>query len=349
MARLLLLGPERQRAAGLRTMLVRDGHEVTWLRSLENWAAHEREFQPDLVVAAVSQPDPVLAAATDRPPGFPPPILFVQHEADFLREPRDEKRLVDRLASPFMSDELLARVDALVTVRQVVQCNTLGAALPQRQGWTKLRRILSSWLRSRMPEQERPSGPYLEVAARVAEWADRRDAFKPGHAARVTSFCGMIAEGLGMEEQETTQLLRAAMLHDIGKVALPVEVLHQRRPLEEEQRRLIRTHPARGAALLRALDPDESVARVVLYHHERPDGSGYYGKTGSGVPRAAYALAVAESYDAMTSSLLGRTVESGRALDMLQSRKGATYDTECVDALVDALGPRISSIPLSRV
>jgi HD-GYP domain-containing protein (c-di-GMP phosphodiesterase class II) len=349
MARLLLLGPERQCAAGLRTMLVRDGHQVTWLRSLENWASHEREFLPDLVVAAVSQTDPVLAAAVERPLGFPPPILFVQHEADFLREPRDERRLVDCLASPFMCDELLARVEALVTVRQVVERNAYDDAVPQRRGWTKLRRNLSSWLRSRLPEQERPSAPYLEVAARVAEWADRRDAFEPGHAARVTSLCGMIACGLGMDEQETTQLLRAAMLHDIGKVALPVEVLHQRRPLEEEQRRLIRTHPARGAALLRALDPDESVARVVLCHHERPDGSGYYGKSGNRVPRAAYALAVAESYDAMTSSLLGRTLDSGPALDRLESRKGASYDADCVDALVDALKPRIGSISLSRV
>jgi len=349
MARLLLLGPERQRAAALRTMLARDGHQVTWLRSLENWAAHEREFLPDLVVAAVAHTDPVLAAAADRCSGFPPPLLFVQREADFLREPRDERRLVDRLASPFMSDELLARVDALVTVRQVVDRDGAGDSAPEHQGWTKLRRRLSGWLRSRLPEEERPAGPYLEVAARVAAWADRRDAFEPGHAARVTSFCGMIAEGLGMDEQETTRLLRAAMLHDIGKVALPVEVLHQKQPLEEDQRRLIRTHPARGAALLRALDPDESVARVVLYHHERPDGSGYYGKSGSRVPRAAYALAVAESYDAMTSSLLGRTLESGPALDTLQQRKGAAYDADCVEALVDALKPRIRSIPLSRV
>jgi putative nucleotidyltransferase with HDIG domain len=347
MARLLLLGPERQRAAELRTMLVRDGHQVTWLRSLENWAANEQEFLPDLVVAAVSQTDPVLAAA-ERRSGFPPPLLFVQHEADFLREPRDECRLVDRLASPFMSDELLARVDALVTVRKIVERNAYDDDVPERQGWTKLRRNLSSWLRSRLPEQERPGGPYLEVAARVAEWTDRRDAFQPGHASRVTSFCGMIADGLGMDEEETTKLLRAAMLHDIGKVALPVEVLHQRRPLEKEQRRLIRTHPARGAALLRALDPDESVARVVLYHHERPDGSGYYGKSGTRVPRAAYALAVAESYDAMTSSLLGQTLESGRALDTLERRRGVTYDAACVDALVDALKPRLGSFPQSR-
>jgi HD-GYP domain-containing protein (c-di-GMP phosphodiesterase class II) len=349
MARILLLGPDRQPAAGLRGLLTQDGHAVSWLRSLEGWLAHEREILPDVVVAVVARTEGVLATA-DRPcKGFPPPLLFVRHEDDFLGEPHLEGRLVDCLTSPFMSEDLLARVDALVRVRRSVRRERAEAVASSGQRWPALRRRLSSWLKAGLPEQERPAGPYLEVAARVAEWADRRDAFEPGHAERVTSFCAMIAEGLGMEERETGELLRAAMLHDIGKVALPVEILHQRQPLGDDQRRLIRTHPARGAALLRALDPDENVARVVLYHHERPDGTGYYGKQAGGIPRAARALAVAESYDAMTSSLLGQTVDCERALDILASGKGPTFDPDCVDALTDALRPRATSIPIARV
>ena len=151
-----------------------------------------------------------------------------------------------------------------------------------------------------------------------------------------------------MGEEETTDLLRAAMLHDIGKVGLPVEVLHQKRPLDENQRRLIRTHPARGAALLLALERDEQVARVVLYHHERPDGGGYYGKTDD-VPRAARVLAVAETYDAMTSSQMRATLESSAALACLSEEKGEAFDAECVEALTDHLRPRRSCIPLSRL
>jgi putative nucleotidyltransferase with HDIG domain len=347
MARVLLLGPERQRAAGIRALLVRGGHDVTWLHSLKDWSHHERRILPDVVVVALGQSDGLLNAEERSAAGFPPPLLFVQQEADFLREPQLEGRFVDRLASPFMSDDLLARVDALARVRRIVCREDTGAAGFSSHASPTIRRRLSSWVRNKLPEKERPTGPYLEVAARVAAWADRRDAFEPGHATRVTSFCGMIAEALGMGEQESTGLLRAAMLHDIGKAALPVEMLHQRRPLENDQRRLIRTHPARGAALLRALDPDEELARVVLYHHERPDGSGYYGKEQGSVPRAAYALAVAETYDAMTSSLLGETVDSSTALDKLLAGKGATYDADCVDALADALRPRLTSIPLS--
>jgi len=346
MARALLLGPDRQRAAGLRGMLTRDGHHVTWLRSLDGWATREREIAPDIVIAAVSHAESVLGGADRRSNGFSAPLLFVQQEADFLRDCELDGRLVDRLASPFMSDELLARVDALVRVRQIVR---RGAAPVASSGGKGITGRFSAWLRSRLPEQDRPAEPYLEVAARVAEWADRRDAFQPGHAERVTSFCAMIAEGLGMGEQETSELLRAAMLHDIGKAALPVEMLHQRGPLEDGQRRLIQTHPARGAALLRALDPDDRVARLVLCHHERPDGAGYYNKQADSVPRGSFALCVAEAYDAMTSSLLGRTVDPDEALDLLMSGRGKAYDADSVEALVDALKPRRTSIPLSLI
>ena len=83
MARVLLLGSDRQRAAALRGMLSRDGHQVSWLRSVESWPAHEREAQPDLVVAAVGQAEPVLAGAQSRTGRFPPPLLFVQNETDY--------------------------------------------------------------------------------------------------------------------------------------------------------------------------------------------------------------------------------------------------------------------------
>ncbi len=349
MARLLLLGPDRLRAAGLRELLVHDGHAVTWLRSLDGWCDHEARLRPDVVVAAVGQTEGVLAVAGDRSSGerrFGPPLLFVQQEVDFLNEPELTGRLVDRLASPFMSDELLARVDALVRVRRIV-CRTPDPDVAPVGGWGALRKRLSSWVSSRLPREARPDGPYLEVAARVAEWADRRDAFAPGHAERVTSFSAMIAEGLEMGEQETAELLRAAMLHDIGKVALPLEMLHQRRPLEDQQRRLIRTHPARGAAILRALDSDEQIARVVHYHHERPDGRGYYGKEAAAVPRAAQALAVAEAYDAMTSSLLGERLDGATALGRLRDQKNRAFDADCVEALAEALTPRPGGIPLS--
>jgi HD-GYP domain-containing protein (c-di-GMP phosphodiesterase class II) len=165
----------------------------------------------------------------------------------------------------------------------------------------------------------------------------------------VTSFAAMIADGLGLTDHEASPLLRAAMLHDIGKVALPVEVLRKKGPLGDQQMRMMRTHPRRGASILAALDPDNGVHDTILYHHECMDGSGYYGLDGGVVPRTARILAVAEQYDAMTSSTIREPVARERALDMLLDKRRTLFDSDSVEALADALRPRPTNVPLSDV
>ncbi len=159
----------------------------------------------------------------------------------------------------------------------------------------------------------------------------------------------MIADALGLPDNEATGLLRAAMLHDIGKVALPVEILRQPGPLDEEQTRLIRTHPERGAALLRALDRDEEVARAILYHHERADGAGYYGKSVEETPRAARILAVAETFDAMTTCRVRKQLDRDAAMTAIRDQRGVQLDGEAVDALYEAMRPRATRVALSPV
>jgi len=165
----------------------------------------------------------------------------------------------------------------------------------------------------------------------------------------VATFSAMIADAMGLPDGEATSLLRAAMLHDIGKVAFPVEILRQPGPLDEEQTRLIRTHPERGAALLRVLDRDEDVARTILYHHERPDGSGYYGKAVEETPRAARILAVAETFDAMTTCRVRKQLDREAAMAAIRDQRGAQLDGEPVDALCDAMRPRTARVALSPI
>jgi putative nucleotidyltransferase with HDIG domain len=348
MANVLLLGEDRDRTLDVKSILASDGHRVAFAREISRWPADERTASPEVVVAAVASPDAVLAAPAGRVRGFAPPILFVHKECDDPRDPHMDSRVVDWIVSPFAAEELLGRVDALVRVRRVVMHQSRSdegeAAPPRRSTWGA---GLASLLRARVPRAVKPKGSYLEVAARVAEWSDRRDGFEPGHAERVTNFAAMIADEFGLADGETAALLRAAMLHDIGKVALPAEVLRQRGPLEETQMRLIRTHTERGAALLRALDNDEVVADTILHHHEYVDGSGYYGRTAASIPRPARILAVAEAYDAMTTSLVRKRLTSDAALGLLRERRGEQWDGECVDALVHALKPAPYSVALS--
>lgn len=345
MGQLLLLGESKDRAAGLRSLLRADGHRVVWERSTDAWRERERALNVDLVIAAVDKPNNLLDGARRSASRFPTPVLLVQQEADLWSDVFSDERLVDRMQSPFPSEELLGRVDALIRVRKVVLGG--GATVPPASDRSAAGGRLGRWFRSHLPEDARPLGPYLEVGAAVALWADRRDGFAPGHAERVATTCALMAEALRLGAQETATLLRAALLHDIGKVGLPAEILQQRGPLDEPQLRLIRTHPAKGAALLRVLDPDPEVAKLVLYHHECPNGHGYYGKEPSSIPRSAALLGVAEAFDAMVHSCLREPLTHDGAIARLREQRGETYSTEAVDALTDALRPRGRGIPLS--
>jgi putative nucleotidyltransferase with HDIG domain len=345
-AQVLLVGDDKGRTSGVKELLASDGHRVAVARDIARWREEESAASPEIVVAAVGATDAVLSVPVGRSRGFAPPILFVHRAIDEAREPQLKERMVDQIASPFTAGEFLGRVDALIRVRRVVMHQSTEGSkrdLPG-VGW---RGALRSIIRGRASRVEKPAASYLEVAARVADWADRRDGFEPGHAERVTGFAAMIAESFGLPDGETAALLRAAMLHDIGKVAIPVEVLRQRGPLDENQMRVIRMHAERGAAILRALDQGDVAADTILFHHESVDGSGYHGRKGRAIPRASRILAVAEAFDAMTTSIVRKQLTADAALGLLRERRGGQWDGECVDALVNALSPGPRSIGLT--
>lgn len=350
MAKVLLLGDDRDRASGLRALLRQDGHRVHWLRDTLRWRDAEFDTAADVVIAAVASSSAVLGSPGRPARGFPAPLLFVHHAADPFSEPTLDERIIDRIESPFMAEEFLGRVDALVRVRRVVRREqprdgeaTVAPGPRALAGW------MTAILGTRVPRYAKPRAPYLEVAARVADWTDRRDGFEPGHAERVASFSAMIADELRLTDAEMTSVLRAAMLHDIGKATLPAQILRQTGPLEERQIRLLRTHADRGARLLRALDRDEEVATAVQFHHEHVDGSGYYGRRGDEIPLAARIVAVAEAYDAMITSRTREPLRQDEALSVLEERRGSQFDMACVDALVAAVKPRPRSLPLSSL
>ena len=352
-AEILLVGADRERAGGLRALLRQDGHTVTWLRHTDRWREGERQARAELVVAATATMEPILAGAAGAARGFAPPLLFVQHDTDLAREVHLDDRVVDRITSPFMAEDFLARVDALVRLRRIVARGAAASRTARGRRAGGLGERVRAWRRRlggamgrRLPPYPRPHGPYFEVASLAAEWSDRRDTFEPGHAERVSAFSAMIADGLGVPDSEASTLLRAAMLHDVGKISMPVEVLRKPGKLADEQLRLLRTHPERGAALLRVLDPDEDVTEAVLLHHERVDGSGYYARRWADVPRTARILAVAEAYDAMTTTQVRERVTPDSALAILRDRQ-EHFDADCVGALASALRPRPFAMPVS--
>src|SRR2546423_9096943 len=122
----------------------------------------------------------------------------------------------------------------------------------------------------------------------LAEALQARDAFSGAHSLRVASLAGTVGERLGWDEARLTRLRIGALLHDIGKLAVPTTILRKPGPLTKPELECIRYHPVAGARLVQALAPARATLACALYHHERWDGGGYpLGPSGGeGPPRA---------------------------------------------------------------
>ena len=124
---------------------------------------------------------------------------------------------------------------------------------------------------------------------------------RTGHWDRVRHLCVAMGKQMKLASRELLELELAALLHDIGKVTLPISLLEESRPLSPAERKQIETHSAIGAGMIREIPGLDRVAECVLYHHEAPDGSGYPKALKCGeIPLNSLIIGAADSFDAMT-------------------------------------------------
>jgi putative nucleotidyltransferase with HDIG domain len=175
----------------------------------------------------------------------------------------------------------------------------------------------------------------FSVALLLARIADLKDRYTKMHSLRVAALSSALGSELGLSDQELAMLRTGALLHDIGKVSLPSEILGKKGILTSRERTVIRDHPGEGATLVSGLSRFRKAAETVLHHHERMDGSGYpSGLRGSGIPLHSRIVAVADTFDAITADRpYHPEVQSGSALREIQAGRGTLYDARVVDAL----------------
>lgn len=173
------------------------------------------------------------------------------------------------------------------------------------------------------------------------------------HNRRVARLCVHIGRQLSMSASELRILGRAGLMHDIGKLGIPAAVLDKHAPLDESEWNLVRLHPEMGLTLLHRAGQSSREVLAVLYHHERLDGSGYpYGLREESIPIEARIVAVADTYDALTSDRPYRgACSDADARRVLMEEAGVRLDARAVRALFQALdegGVAASARPLAR-
>jgi len=164
------------------------------------------------------------------------------------------------------------------------------------------------------------------------------------HATRLAEWAVRVAETLGVERSELSDIERASLLHDIGKIGVPDEVLFKPGKLDEQETAIARRHPEYGWAILQSIPGFERASLLVLHHHERFDGTGYpAGLQGTEIPLGARIVAVVDAYDAMISDRAYRKgLPPEEAIRRLRADKHSQFDPDVTELFI-AMTQRVES------
>jgi putative nucleotidyltransferase with HDIG domain len=176
----------------------------------------------------------------------------------------------------------------------------------------------------------------LQTVEAIASIAEMRDPYTAGHQRGVTQLACALGKELDLDDDRLEGLRVSGFLHDIGKIAVPAEILNKPGKLNDFELQIIRTHSQVGCDILKKINFPWPVAQIVLQHHERINGSGYpQGITGPDILLEARILAVADVVEAMAAHRPYRpSLGLEKALDEIVKNKGILYDPEVADACI---------------
>ena len=175
---------------------------------------------------------------------------------------------------------------------------------------------------------------FIGITKAISATIELRDAYTAGHQMRVGLLAKGIAEEMLLTDEQASQIYTAGLIHDIGKISVPAEILSKPGKLNDIEFSLIKSHPLSGYNILNNIDFPYPIARWVLEHHERLDGSGYpNGLKAEQISIEAKILAVADVVEAMASHRPYRpSLNTDMALNEIAKNKGTLYDNDVVDA-----------------
>lgn len=234
----------------------------------------------------------------------------------------------DYLLKPFERDHLVATVERALEHREAMQ-----ESKSYQQNLEQVVRARTEMLRQAMEDLEHSYDVTLEA---LGDALDLKDSETEGHSKRVTAYTIALARAMGISPAEIKVIARGAFLHDIGKMAIPDEILRKPGKLTDEEELMMREHCSRGYQMLRKIPFLNEAAEIVFSHQEHFDGTGYpNGLRGTNIPIGARIFALADALDAITSDRPYRKAQSyDVARDEIKRCAGSQFDPEIVEVFL---------------
>ena len=176
----------------------------------------------------------------------------------------------------------------------------------------------------------------MQMMSALTKAVDAKDRYTSGHSSRVAYYSRLLAGRLGMSKEEQDNIYTMGLLHDLGKIGVPRSIINKPARLTDEEFEIMKSHPARGYNILSRVTLMPGISKGARWHHERPDGKGYPDNLkGDDIPFEARIIAVADSYDAMTSYRSYRDVMPQEAVrEQIVKGKGTQFDPTVADAMI---------------
>lgn len=264
------------------------------------------------------------------------PVIFISalHEAED-KVCAFQTGGADYIVKPFQIEEVLARVHMhleLGRARRALQAAYDGM---EHQVQERTRELVQA-KEERLRALEEVRGTLVQMIEALVIALEKRDPYTAGHQKRVSLLSTAIARKLGLSEQSLEAIHLGALVHDVGKIYVPAEILNRAGRLNDMERAMVRTHPQVGYDIIEGIKFPWPVKDMVLQHHERLDGSGYpTGLKGDAISPEARIVAVADVVESMASYRPYRpALGIEAALAELESNSGILYDTQAVDACI---------------
>lgn len=308
----------------LTDILEAEGYEVRSAISGE-LALHAAELDPpELVLLDVNMPGmdgfEVCKRIRQQEKNHDAPVIFVSAHTDTQGKLKGfELGAVDYVTKPFQREELLARVRTHLELHRLRH---------------HLEDMVAERTQSLTESETRLKAVLLESIRAIAATVEMRDPYTAGHQRRVAEIATAIARELGLPEERIEAINLACVVHDVGKVKVPAEILSKPGRLSAIEYELIKQHSRDGFDILKEIGFPWPIAQYVLQHHERLDGSGYpQGLESGDIPLEARIICVADVIEAMASHRPYRaSLGIEAALAEIEDKRDSLYDPAVVDA-----------------
>ena len=224
---------------------------------------------------------------------------------------------IDFIRKPFIPDVLTIRVRHTIDL-------------------VHLQRNLAEEVEKKSKENERL---FMHVVSSLASAIDAKDTYTNGHSSRVAEYSREIARRAGYSGKDLEDIYMIGLLHDVGKIGIPDGIINKPTKLTDEEYEVIKTHPVQGARILGNIKEMPSLQMGARWHHERYDGKGYPDRLrGEDIPETARIIAVADSYDAMTSHRSYRKpLPQTVVKEELEKGKGTQFDSRFADIMIQMI------------